>query len=86
MVVGAGKLKSTDGVYGLRSAHNTEVHVSNFGIAKNRLSSWQGRPARFAPAFLVQARPRSERPFFRRSRRQPGRSLSSGGGGSDRGA
>jgi len=35
MVVGAGKLKSTDGVYGLRSAHNTEVHVSNFGMTKN---------------------------------------------------
>jgi hypothetical protein len=32
-VVGEGKLKSTDGVYGLRFAHNTEVHVS--GFAKN---------------------------------------------------
>jgi hypothetical protein len=29
-VVGEGKLKSTDGVYGLRFAHNTEVHVSGF--------------------------------------------------------
>jgi hypothetical protein len=30
-VVGAGKLKSTDGVYGVRSAHNTEVLVTKFG-------------------------------------------------------
>ena len=29
-VVVEGKLKSTDGVYGLRFAHNTEVHVSGF--------------------------------------------------------
>lgn len=29
-VVGAGKLKSTDGVYGLRFGHNTEVIVTNF--------------------------------------------------------
>ena len=29
-VVGAGKLDSTDGVYGIRSAHNTEVIVTNF--------------------------------------------------------
>lgn len=29
-VVGEGKLKSTDGMYGLRFAHNTEVHVSGF--------------------------------------------------------
>ena len=28
--VGAGKLKSTDGVYGIRSAHNTDVVVTNF--------------------------------------------------------
>jgi hypothetical protein len=34
-VVGAGKLKSTDGVYGLRFAHNTEVNVSGFGMSKN---------------------------------------------------
>jgi len=33
-VVGAGKLKSTDGVYGIRSAHNTEVVVSNFKVTK----------------------------------------------------
>src|SRR6185503_17790353 len=26
-VVGSGKLKSTDGIYGLRFAHNTEVQV-----------------------------------------------------------
>jgi hypothetical protein len=30
-VVGPGKLKSTDGVYGLRLAHNTDVIVTNFG-------------------------------------------------------
>jgi hypothetical protein len=35
MVVGAGKLKSTDGVYGLRAAHNTEVHVGNLTMTKN---------------------------------------------------
>jgi hypothetical protein len=34
-LVGAGKLKSTDGVYGLRFAHNTEVTVTGFGITKN---------------------------------------------------
>jgi hypothetical protein len=33
-VVGAGKLKSTDGVFGLRFAHNTEVNVSNFKMTK----------------------------------------------------
>jgi hypothetical protein len=33
-VVGAGHLKSTDGVYGIRSAHNTEVIVSNFKVTK----------------------------------------------------
>lgn len=33
-VVGPGKLKSTDGVYGIRSAHNTEVIVSNFKMTK----------------------------------------------------
>lgn len=33
-VVAAGKLKSTDGVYGLRFAHNTEVNVSNFKMTK----------------------------------------------------
>jgi hypothetical protein len=33
-VVTAGKLKSTDGVYGLRFAHNTEVQVTNFKMTK----------------------------------------------------
>jgi hypothetical protein len=33
-VVGANKLKSTDGVYGIRSAHNTEVHVSGLTMTK----------------------------------------------------
>jgi hypothetical protein len=33
-VVVAGKLKSTDGVYGLRFAHNTEVNVTNFKMTK----------------------------------------------------
>jgi len=30
-----GKLKSTDGIYGLRFAHNTEVQVSGFALTKN---------------------------------------------------
>jgi hypothetical protein len=34
-LVTEGKLKSTDGVYGLRFAHNTEVNVTGFGVAKN---------------------------------------------------
>jgi hypothetical protein len=34
-LVTAGKLKSTDGVYGLRFAHNTEVNVTNLTITKN---------------------------------------------------
>jgi hypothetical protein len=33
-VVTAGKLKSTDGVYGLRFAHNTEVKVTDFKVTK----------------------------------------------------
>ena len=33
-VVGAGKLKSTDGVYGIRSAHNTEVRVVGLTMTK----------------------------------------------------
>ena len=33
-VVGAGKLKSTDGVYGIRFGHNTEAHVSGFTMTK----------------------------------------------------
>ena len=34
-VVAAGKLKSTDGVYGLRTAHNTEVFVTGLKMTKN---------------------------------------------------
>ena len=34
-LVMAGKLKSTDGVYGLRFAHNTEVEVTGFAMKKN---------------------------------------------------
>ncbi len=34
-VVAPGKLASTDGVYGMRFAHNTEVVVTGFGITKN---------------------------------------------------
>jgi hypothetical protein len=34
-LVTAGKLKSTDGVYGIRFAHNTEVLVSGLSVAKN---------------------------------------------------
>jgi hypothetical protein len=33
--VGAGKLKSTDGIYGVRFGHNTEAHVSGFTMTKN---------------------------------------------------
>lgn len=34
MVVGAGKLKSTDGMFGLRFGHNTEAHVAGFTMTK----------------------------------------------------
>ncbi|HVW09971.1 MAG TPA: hypothetical protein VHC90_15385 [Bryobacteraceae bacterium] len=34
-IVGDGKLKSTDGAYGLRFAHNTDVEVTNFSVTKN---------------------------------------------------
>ncbi len=34
-LVAAGKLKSTDGVYGLRFAHNTEAIVTGFAMTKN---------------------------------------------------
>jgi hypothetical protein len=34
-LVTAGKLKSTDGVYGIRSAHNTDVVVSGLSVTKN---------------------------------------------------
>jgi hypothetical protein len=33
-VVAPGKLASTDGIYGLRFAHNTEVVVTGFGVTK----------------------------------------------------
>jgi hypothetical protein len=33
-VVGTGKLKSTDGIYGIRAAHNTEVHVDGLTMVK----------------------------------------------------
>jgi hypothetical protein len=33
-LVGAGKLKSTDGVYGIRFAHNTEAVVTGFAMTK----------------------------------------------------
>lgn len=33
-VMAAGKLKSTDGYYGIRSAHNTEVHVIDLKLTK----------------------------------------------------
>ena len=33
--VAPGKLVSTDGIYGMRFAHNTEVIVTGFGITKN---------------------------------------------------
>jgi hypothetical protein len=34
-IVAAGKLRSTDGIYGLRFAHNTEVTVAGLGVVKN---------------------------------------------------
>jgi len=34
-LVSAGKLKSTDGVYGIRMAHNTEAIVTGFSMTKN---------------------------------------------------
>jgi hypothetical protein len=34
-LVTSGKLKSTDGLYGLRSAHNTEVFVTGLKLTKN---------------------------------------------------
>jgi hypothetical protein len=34
-LVTAGKLKSTDGIYGLRFGHNTEATVTGFGMTKN---------------------------------------------------
>jgi hypothetical protein len=34
-VIGSGKIASTDGIYGLRFAHNTEVIVTGFTMTKN---------------------------------------------------
>ena len=34
-LVTAGKLKSTDGVYGIRFAHNTEGSVTGLSVTKN---------------------------------------------------
>ena len=34
-LVAAGKLKSTDGVYGLRFAHNTDATVTGLTVTKN---------------------------------------------------
>jgi hypothetical protein len=34
-IVGPGKLKSLDGVYGIRFGHNTEAHVSGLTMTKN---------------------------------------------------
>jgi hypothetical protein len=34
-LVGAGKLKSTDGIYGIRFAHNTDGTVSDLKMTKN---------------------------------------------------
>jgi len=34
-IVAAGKLKSTDGIYGIRFAHNTEATVSGLAMTKN---------------------------------------------------
>ena len=34
-VVATGKLKSTDGIYGLRFGHNTDAHVAGFKMTKN---------------------------------------------------
>jgi hypothetical protein len=33
-IVAAGKLKATDGVYGIRFAHNTDAVVAGFGVSK----------------------------------------------------
>lgn len=34
-VVGAGKLKSTDGAVGFRMGHNTDAHIAGFALTKN---------------------------------------------------
>ena len=33
--VAAGKLKSTDGLYGVRFGHNTDAHISGLKMTKN---------------------------------------------------
>lgn len=33
-VIGAGKLKSTDGVVGVRMGHNTDAHIAGFSLGK----------------------------------------------------
>lgn len=33
-LIGAGKLKSTDGVIGFRMAHNTDAHIAGFALSK----------------------------------------------------
>ena len=34
-IVGAGKLKSTDGLFGVRFGHNTDAHISGLKMTKN---------------------------------------------------
>jgi hypothetical protein len=34
-LVVAGKLKSTDGIYGIRFGHNTDAHVAGLKMTKN---------------------------------------------------
>ena len=34
-IVGTGKLKSTDGIYGIRFGHNTDAHVAGLAMTKN---------------------------------------------------
>jgi hypothetical protein len=34
-LVAAGKLKSTDGIYGIRFAHNTDATVTGLTVTKN---------------------------------------------------
>jgi hypothetical protein len=33
-VVGAGKLKTTDGMVGFRFGHNTDAHIAGFSLGK----------------------------------------------------
>jgi hypothetical protein len=34
-LVGAGKLESTDGIWGIRVSHNMDLVVTNLGVTKN---------------------------------------------------